>query len=223
MPELIVNCPQCERVLRVAENLLGRLVKCPVCGLIFSVPAGSHEPLPATPLPVGIDPAQPRQRSPGEEYAADDNYDERSQGDRLEPRPFSQEDRVRANSLITPPAVCLLITGILGVFANCVRAVIILVSEPQRPGPEVPAIIRDAMEMVTPQIVLISAVVFGSLSLLVAFGALQMLRRRMLGLAITSSILAMINLECFCCLLGLPFGIWSLVVLSKPEVRSVFQ
>ena len=41
MPEVILNCPQCECSLRVTEDLIGRLVKCPACGLTFSVPAGS--------------------------------------------------------------------------------------------------------------------------------------------------------------------------------------
>ena len=34
MPEL-VNCPQCERKLRVPEDLLGKEVKCPSCGTTF--------------------------------------------------------------------------------------------------------------------------------------------------------------------------------------------
>ena len=43
------------------------------------------------------------------------------------------------------------------------------------------------------------------------------------GLAMTAAILAMIPCFSPCCLLGLPFGIWALVVLSKPEVQSQFD
>ena len=32
----------------------------------------------------------------------------------------------------------------------------------------------------------------------------------------------MINLANACCLLGVPFGIWALVVLNKPEVKAQF-
>jgi hypothetical protein len=41
-------------------------------------------------------------------------------------------------------------------------------------------------------------------------------------LAFTASILAMIPCVSPCCFLGLPFGIWALVVLNKPEVKSQF-
>jgi predicted Zn finger-like uncharacterized protein len=43
MPEIIA-CPDCERTLRVPDNLLGRKVKCPSCGITFTAggdPGGS--------------------------------------------------------------------------------------------------------------------------------------------------------------------------------------
>jgi hypothetical protein len=53
-------------------------------------------------------------------------------------------------------------------------------------------------------------------------GALKMRKLESYGLAMTASILAM--LPCSgCCLLGLPFGIWALVVLSDPYVKSAFR
>jgi hypothetical protein len=42
------------------------------------------------------------------------------------------------------------------------------------------------------------------------------------GLAMTSSILAMIPCH-VCCMVGLPIGIWALIVLLKPEVKSAFS
>jgi len=41
--------------------------------------------------------------------------------------------------------------------------------------------------------------------------------------AFATSILAMLPCVSPCCLLGLPFGIWALVVLGKPEVKSQFS
>jgi len=58
---------------------------------------------------------------------------------------------------------------------------------------------------------------------LVVFGALQMKNRKNWGLAVAASVIAMI--PCFnscCCLLGLPAGIWSLVMLMKPEIKAEF-
>ena len=37
MPDLM-NCPQCERRLRVPDQLRGQSVKCPTCGTIFTAP-----------------------------------------------------------------------------------------------------------------------------------------------------------------------------------------
>ena len=53
-------------------------------------------------------------------------------------------------------------------------------------------------------------------------GAIRMKKLESRGLAMTASILAMI--PCIsCCLVGLPIGIWSLVVLAKPEVSGEFR
>jgi hypothetical protein len=62
------------------------------------------------------------------------------------------------------------------------------------------------------------ACLFGGLILA---GAICMLRLRIYPLAMTGAIVAM--LPCFnCCLVGLPFGIWALVVLNRPEVKHAF-
>jgi len=41
-------------------------------------------------------------------------------------------------------------------------------------------------------------------------------------LAMVASILAMVPCIGACCLIGIPIGIWSLVVLMKPEVKAAF-
>jgi hypothetical protein len=41
-------------------------------------------------------------------------------------------------------------------------------------------------------------------------------------MAIVASVVAMIPCSC-ACILGLPIGIWSLVVLLKPEVKAAFR
>jgi hypothetical protein len=54
-------------------------------------------------------------------------------------------------------------------------------------------------------------------------GAGNMRRLENHSLAVTASVVAMIPCVSPCCLLGLPFGIWALVVLNKPEVKSQFE
>jgi hypothetical protein len=58
---------------------------------------------------------------------------------------------------------------------------------------------------------------------LMIYGALQMRQLKSFGLAMTSAILVMLPCAGCCCLLGLPVGIWALVTLNKPEVKSAFS
>jgi hypothetical protein len=55
------------------------------------------------------------------------------------------------------------------------------------------------------------------------FGGLKMKNLESYGLSMAASIIVIIPLfgSCCCCI-GIPIGIWSLVVLNKPEVKSSF-
>ena len=57
----------------------------------------------------------------------------------------------------------------------------------------------------------------------VFYGALQMLWLQNFSMARSAAILALLPCCGPCYLLGIPFGIWALVVLSKPEVKSAFD
>ena len=43
------------------------------------------------------------------------------------------------------------------------------------------------------------------------------------GMVMTATILSMLPCTSSCCCLGLPLGIWILIVLAKPEVKSAFR
>jgi hypothetical protein len=58
---------------------------------------------------------------------------------------------------------------------------------------------------------------------LILFGGIKMRSLQSYGLCMTASILAMVPCTSGCCLIGLPVGIWALVVLSKPEVKNSFR
>jgi hypothetical protein len=62
-----------------------------------------------------------------------------------------------------------------------------------------------------------------AMSVLVLIGAAKMQSLRSFEFAFAAAILAMIPCLTPCCALGLPFGIWALVVLNKPEVKSQFS
>ena len=54
------------------------------------------------------------------------------------------------------------------------------------------------------------------------WGGFQMRQLRSYGMARTACIVASIPCLGPCCILGIPFGIWALTVLAKPEVKSAF-
>jgi hypothetical protein len=79
----VVNCPSCERRLRVPEGLVGEQVKCPTCGETFTADPDSPPPRrqEEEPRPAARDTALPR---PG-----------RDDGDGEEPRPRPARSRRR--------------------------------------------------------------------------------------------------------------------------------
>jgi len=66
--------------------------------------------------------------------------------------------------------------------------------------------------------------VIGLVMVVVVFmGASKMKNAESYGFAMAAAIIAMIPCVSPCCLLGLPLGIWALIVLLKPEVKAAFQ
>jgi hypothetical protein len=68
----------------------------------------------------------------------------------------------------------------------------------------------------------IAAAIFGlCLAVIILLGALKMMKLQSYGMAMTAAIVAMLPCT-LCCIMGLPVGIWALVVLMKPEVKAAF-
>ena len=57
----------------------------------------------------------------------------------------------------------------------------------------------------------------------IIYASIKMKELNQWGLAMAASILAMIPCISPCCIIGLPIGIWCLVVLTKPEVKAAFH
>jgi predicted Zn finger-like uncharacterized protein len=78
MPE-IVNCPHCERKLRVPDELIGKMVKCPTCDNTFTASvAATGDPGPAgAPTPPREEPAPRPQPPRGEDFLFEDKPSQR--------------------------------------------------------------------------------------------------------------------------------------------------
>jgi hypothetical protein len=69
---------------------------------------------------------------------------------------------------------------------------------------------------------IVQDIIGGVMGVIVLIGAAKMQKLQNHQFALTASIVAMVPCISPCCVLGLPFGIWALVVLNKPEVKSQF-
>ena len=59
--------------------------------------------------------------------------------------------------------------------------------------------------------------------LVVIFGAIQMRSLKSHSMAMAAAIISCVPCITACCLVGIPFGIWSLVVLNDPLVKQAFE
>jgi hypothetical protein len=135
------------------------------------------------------------------------------------------------SSKVSGPATALLVVGII----NIPLALFGLVNNVMSMGAPPPALPPGAemeginAEQFTALIQGAGAVgiVFNIIAIVVAvviiMGALKMKKLESYGFALTASILAMIPCLSACCILGLPFGIWSIVVLNQADVKAAFH
>jgi hypothetical protein len=70
---------------------------------------------------------------------------------------------------------------------------------------------------------IVQDIIGGIVGVVVLIGASKMQKLQNYQFALTASIVAMVPCISPCCVFGLPFGIWALVVLNKPEVKSQFS
>ena len=125
-----------------------------------------------------------------------------------------------AASRVSGPATALIVTGALGIglqvlnlLAGLFQIGIGARGDGLNPfGMEIPF----GFAMAQPVVCLI-------LGIVIVMGALKMKNLENYGFAMAASIVAMVPCISPCCLLGLPFGIWAVVVLSDPGVKAAFR
>jgi hypothetical protein len=212
------RCGGCRRLLRTGDDTAGRQAQCPECGRIGRVPGPgeSREMLPPpSPLPqvqapfeAGTPPPDvagsesPREPSPAPAWGT----------------PTYQRDPWAAQR-VSGPATALMVLAIVQIViwipslafqANHLRLIM-----PGQHGQQ------QIIETVAGNRAW--AGVSLALSVVILFGAIQMKRLQHYALARTAAIIAVIPCLTPCCILGLPFGIWALMVLGDNSVRAAFR
>lgn len=127
-----------------------------------------------------------------------------------------------ASQQVSAPAIGLLITGIIGAFFSLLT----LVSLGIGLGfstlwmERIPRHFEDFYQGVFG---------FGSsfvgilVAVFVIYAAIKMRELTQWSLAVVASILAMIPCISPCCIIGLPVGIWCLIVLMRPDIKAAFH
>lgn len=239
MPELI-QCPKCGRKLKVPETLQGKSVKCPGCQGVFTAKFGAdedEEEIPRArrraPEPEDEDDeeeaaARPRRRP----VAEDDDADEEDEQDEERPRRKRLKRRRRSErpwGIVIAPAICMLIAAIIGLGFDVFGIITALGPKPQ-PIQQVPGANPAGIDFLAkaqerghgPGAAALQGV-FALDCLVIILGCVMMLTGKAHGVAVTASVLSMLNLGNCCCILGLPFGIWSLIILLRADVKGAFQ
>ena len=139
-----------------------------------------------------------------------------------QPNPGPPNHQGGSNAKILAPAICLLVAAILGFGFSLFNFIYALVANPVI-NPADPEWLQQLHVSATTRT---TAIVQGALAIwntIIVFGSIQMLRLKSKGWGIAASIMSMVNFGTLCCILGFPFGIWSLIILSLADVSQKFE
>jgi len=198
------RCSQCNKLLRTPDETAGQQAKCPECGALMPVPNASPPPGPspgASPFADDSPFASP-QTGPGGSFHG------------TAAPPYA--DTGYAASQVSGPAIALIVIGSLSLLGGLLSLARLTVFGFGFPGNAAPAAMVGGVGLL---------ITFASLALsvLIIIGGIKMKNLQNYGLAMAASIVAMTPCIGACCILGLPFGIWAVVVLSNESVRSAFR
>lgn len=236
------HCPSCNKLLRTADNRAGARAKCPDCGTGITVPGGAGGDFDLGEFDdygdaggdqfdsaFGGGPARPPAAAAtkncpmcGAEIRAA-AVKCRFCGEMLGEPPAGRGRGRRsgyeeARRRVQGPAIAMMITFGLTLVALMIFLPIAMAGPVARQNNRMPFPMGGP-----PGLILVMGAVQAIICIVIIAGAWQMRGLKSYGLAMTGSILAMIPYISPCCLLGLPFGIWSIVVLNDDNVKNAFR
>lgn len=143
--------------------------------------------------------------------------------------------REMALQRVKTPAVALMVTAILNIILALWGLVQMIFSSPdlqqvnselaQLNNPQIEQFVQKMLHLMYGPLGIVNILVELAISVLILAGAKKMKSLRSYEFALAAAALSTVPCLTPCCgyLLGLAFGIWSLVVLRKPEVKSHFS
>lgn len=129
-----------------------------------------------------------------------------------------------AAQLVAGPAIGLIITASLGGLAQIAGILMnALGAGMSSAGMDGQAEVPEWANAMSGGIGIVSGIIGLIMAVVILLGALKMKKLENFSFAMTASVIAMVPCISPCCLIGLPIGIWALVMLNKPEVKSAFR
>jgi hypothetical protein len=138
------------------------------------------------------------------------------------PPPMPPMGGAPAAQQVQGPAIALLVVGILGVLAQIAGLLMNALGVGMGALGNMGGGASDRyMQMFSGGIGIVVGILALAMYGFVVWASLQMKQLRGWNISLAGSIVSMLPCSC-CCIIGLPIGIWSLIVLMKPEVKSAF-
>jgi hypothetical protein len=78
-------------------------------------------------------------------------------------------------------------------------------------------------QLQSPAMIAVDSIIKLAVASLIIVASLKLRKLESFPLVVTSAILAIVPCTSPCCCVGIPIGIWVLVAIMKPEVKSSFR
>lgn len=128
-----------------------------------------------------------------------------------------------AGNQVKGPAIFLLVLAILDVLASSAGIGLMTLGHTPMTFPGMSSESAELQEKIGFMFSLPTYILGVILAVLRLIGSIKMMNLQSYGLAMTAAILTLIPCGTCCCFLNIGAGIWALVVLAKPEVKSSFH
>lgn len=142
----------------------------------------------------------------------------------LSSSPLASPPAASGTQSVQVPGVLLIVAGVLGAMANSLNLLSHVLGwaflQTQSSGN---AELDNFVQIMSGSLGLLFYAFALGLNILVILGGWRMTRLKNYGLCVAAAIVAVVPCLSPCCCLGIPPGIWALIVLSKPEVKAAFE
>lgn len=121
------------------------------------------------------------------------------------------------------PAVALMVVGGLGLLASLFSFGLALFGPEVRVDPTAPEWLQEFQKGSRGTLAAGMQAFFILLNVFILVGGFCLMKLKNWGVAFGSTLAAMINFGNCCCILGIPVGIWAMVVVLQPDVKAIFK